>query len=93
MPGTRTPYRASAAHEPPAVRTGAYRNSWQFTPAFISREAVTAYAYTDLSTQDGAWIIGRMLEEGTEHMAPREHVEQAIVLAQREIEIFIRGIE
>ena len=93
IPGTRTQYRASAAHEVPAVRTGAYRSSWQFTPATVGEGVVSAVTFTDLTTPDGKWIIGRLLDEGTRHMAPREHVEKAVARAEKDIRKFLREIE
>lgn len=70
VPGTKRYYTASAPGEPPAVRTGTFRNSWQPKTyagfnSFISRiESGVEYA--------------KYLEDGTPggQMAPRPHHER-----------------
>ena len=92
VPGTKTVYTASAPGEPPAIREGAYRDSWRTTPAIEEGDTVVAVAYTDLRTDDGAHVIGEMLEFGTETMAPRPHVRPAIDAAAARIrELIKRG--
>lgn len=85
VPGTRTPYTASAPGEPPAIREGAYRDSWQTTPAVEVGDSVMAAAYTDLRTEDGAHVIGEILEFGAGRIAPRPHVRPAIDAAAARI--------
>lgn len=81
VPGTKTPYTASAPGEPPALREEAYHDSWKETPAIESGGQVAARAYTDLRTEDGSHLIGEGLELGTSdlinyrvRMEPRPHV-------------------
>lgn len=81
VPGTKTPYTASAPGEPPAIREGTYRDSWKETSAVEAAGQVGARAYTDLRTEDGSHLIGEGLELGTSdivnygvRMEPRPHV-------------------
>ena len=65
-------YTASAPGEPPAVRTGTFRNSWQpenhmAFGSYISRIS------SDARTDNGRFTLGEILENGTRRMAPRPH--------------------
>lgn len=92
VPGTQTLYTASAEGEPPAVREGRYLNSWQNTPAIFSRGSVDAFAFSDLATEDGRYLIGDLLENGTIHMAPRPHIRPALPIIQQKIDELAREI-
>lgn len=70
-------YTASAPGEPPAVRTGAFRMSWQPT----TRVAFGSYfsrIESDLTTDNGRYNLGELLEGGTERMKPRPYQERIL---------------
>lgn len=70
VPGTRAYYTASAPGQPPAVRTGAFRLSWQ--PS--SRVEGTRYvSRIETNLQVNGYTLGSLLENGTSKMAPRPH--------------------
>lgn len=71
IPGTKTPYTASAPGEPPAIRETHYRDSWKGSPAVVTGDSVRAEAYSDLETEDGEHLIGAILEFG----APKVPIE------------------
>lgn len=74
-------YTASAPGEPPAVRTGAFRMSWQPT----ARRVYGTYfsrIESDLRVDGGRYGLGKILEEGTSRMAPRPHQERIIKQAE-----------
>lgn len=69
-------YTASAPGEPPAVRTGAFRMSWM--PKTYVRAAGGLYAVgssveSTQRTDNGKYLLGEILEDGTGKMAPRPH--------------------
>ena len=77
-------YTASAPGEPPAMRTGAFRNSWQTSTSehfgsYISR------IESDLRVSNGKYNLGEILEEGTGRMAPRPYVEKTLKHAEPKI--------
>ena len=81
VPGTRSYYTASAPGEPPAVRTGTFRNSWQPTShawfgSYISR------IESEATTENGRHNLGRILENGTSRMAPRPYEEKILKHAE-----------
>lgn len=72
-------YTASAPGEPPAVRTGAFRMSWM-PEVYVDH---TGENYTVISrvastqrTDNGKYLLGEILEDGTGRMAPRPHHEK-----------------
>lgn len=72
-------YTASAPGEPPAVRTGAFRMSWQ--PKAAIEQNGDAYQVRSIiestqRTDNGKYLLGKILEEGTGRMAPRPHQEK-----------------
>lgn len=78
-------YTASAPGEPPAVRTGTFRNSWQPT-SLVEGKRYVSKIESDVTTDDGKHNLGEILENGTNRMAPRphhdailQHAEDAIV--------------
>lgn len=92
VPGTKTAYTASAPGEPPAIREGTYRDSWKETPAVEVGDTVVAAAYTDLRTEDGAHLIGEILEFGSGRIAPRPHVRPAIDAAAARIRELVEQV-
>lgn len=77
-------YTASAPGEPPAVRTGAFRMSWQ--P--YARKVYGVYfsrIESDLRVDNGKHNLGQILEEGTRRMAPRPFEERIIKHAENRI--------
>lgn len=79
-------YKASAPGQPPAVRTGTYRDAWQVSPAVVAGDKVIAAATNSAKTEDDAHFIGDILEYGTTDgkIAPRPHIRPALdAVAQR----------
>jgi len=73
VPGTKRYYTASAPGSPPAVRTGAFRLSWQPT----SRVVMNSYfSRIESDLQVNGYTLGRLLEDGTKKMAARPHHEK-----------------
>ncbi len=75
VPGTKKYYTASAPGEPPAARTGTFRNSWQPSAHcdgtyFISR--------IESNVNVNGYNLGFLLEHGTSRMAPRPHHKRII---------------
>lgn len=82
-------YTASAPGEPPAVRTGTFRNSWQVSPN-SGRELYGSFfarIESDVRTDNGKYLLGEILEEGTPggKMAPRPYVEKTLEKAEPNI--------
>lgn len=77
---TYTKYTASAPGEPPAVRTGAFRASWQpKTEVHLgtyNKVSVKSYIQSRIRTDNGKYVLGQILEEGTSKMAPRPYKEK-----------------
>lgn len=63
-------YTASAPGEPPAVRTGTFRNSWQAS-AHETEGSFFSEIKSDVRTENGKYNLGEILEGGTGRMAPR----------------------
>lgn len=68
-------YRASAAGEAPAVRTGAFRQSWAVTAPVVKREVGSTSIRVGIASglTVGGRLLGDMLEEGTSRMASRPY--------------------
>ena len=72
-------YTASAPGEPPAVRTGAFRASWQAkTESTGSGDNLSVKAKIESAarTDNGRYLLGAILEDGTSRMAPRPYKER-----------------
>ena len=72
-------YRASAPGEPPAVRTGTFRGSWQTkTESTGSGDSLSVKAMIESNTRtdNGKYLLGAILEDGTGKMAPRPYKEK-----------------
>lgn len=65
-------YTASAPGEPPAVRTGTFRNSWQPEARVVFGSYISRIS-SDVRTDNGQHNLGEVLENGTSRMAPRPH--------------------
>lgn len=91
VPGTKRKYTASAPGEPPAVRTGAFRLSWQpntridgnlYLSSVESRQKVGKRQY----------LLGELLEDGTDRMEPRPYRDRVLAKAEDKItEIYSRN--
>lgn len=68
-------YTASAPGSPPAVRTGAFRNSWQ-PSAHVAFDSYISRIESEQRTDNGRYNLGELLENGTSKMAPRPHHEK-----------------
>lgn len=84
VPGTKRYYTASAPGEPPAVRTGAFRMSWQpksqrVFGVYFSR------IESDYRVGNGRYNLGDLLEDGTSRMAPRPYSDKIVQRAEKEI--------
>lgn len=77
-------YTASAPGEPPAVRTGVFRLSWQ-PEAHVAYGSYISRISSDVRTDDGRHILGEILEEGTSRMAPRPHHDRILEHAEPKI--------
>ena len=76
-------YTASAPGEPPAVRTGAFRLSWQTDPRYSGAfNSYWARIRSDLRTENGRYVLGEILENGTGRMAPRPHQDRILQKAE-----------
>lgn len=86
VPNTRSYYTASAPGEPPAVRTGTFRNSWQPTSrTFHAFNSYISRIESDARTDDGRYNLGELLENGTSRMAARPFEERIVEKAWPDI--------
>lgn len=80
VPGTRRHYTASAPGEPPAVRTGVFRASWQpkkeVNVGTNNQISVRSYIESRQRTDNGKYNLGSILENGSGRMAPRPYKEK-----------------
>lgn len=74
-------YTASAPGEPPAIRTGTFRNSWQPKSRVVYGTYVSRIE-SDVMTENGAHNLGEILENGTKRMAPRPHHDRILKHAE-----------
>lgn len=84
VPGTKTPYTASAPGEPPAVREGRYRDAWTPTKAFRTARGVAAAATNAVMAGDEP--LGLHLDE---HMN-RPHLREGMRRAEPEIRALVQ---
>ena len=80
-------YTASAPGEPPAVRTGMFRLSWQ-PSAHVIMDSYISRIESDIRTENGQHTLGKILEEGTSRMAPRPYKDR--IAEKAEPAIFLR---
>ncbi len=80
-------YTASAPGEPPAVRTGVLRASFQRRCCVKESEKVLLiYAITESSLKANGYLLGELLENGTKKMAPRPFKEKTVEKALPKVE-------
>lgn len=77
-------YTASAPGEPPAVRTGMFRLSWQPTARVVMGSYISRIE-SDLRTENGQHTLGEILENGTSRMAPRPYEDRILEKAEPRI--------
>ena len=77
-------YTASAPGEPPAVRTGVFRMSWQPTARVVYGSYISRIE-SDVRTDNGQHNLGQILEEGTRRMAPRPYKDRILDMAEPQI--------
>ncbi len=78
VPGTSTLYTASAPGQPPAARTGTFKNSWQSS---TQCDGVSFISRIESNVNVNGYNLGELLENGTSRMAPRPHHEKIKELA------------
>lgn len=83
VPGTKRTYQASAPGEPPAVRTGIFRLSWQ-PSAHVVFGSYISRIESNVAVKDGR-MLGDILENGTSRMAPRPHHDRILAKAEPDI--------
>lgn len=78
-------YRASAPGEPPAVRTGIFRMSWQ-PSAHVHFGVYISRISSDIQVgSNRIYYLGELLEKGTKRMAPRPYQDKVLELAEPKI--------
>ena len=85
VPGTKRYYTASAPGQPPAVRTGIFRMSWQPSAHVVFGQYISRIE-SEVTTENGRYNLGELLEKGTRKMAPRPHHEKILEKARKPIE-------
>lgn len=83
VPGTKRYYQASAPGEPPAVRTGIFRLSWQPSAHVIFGSYISRIE-SNVTVPNGR-TLGDILENGTARMAPRPHHDRILEKAEPNI--------
>lgn len=81
-------YTASAPGEPPAMRTGTFRRSWQTDPRCSGAfNTYWARIKSDARTDNGRFVLGQILEDGTPggQMAPRPHQDRILDHAEERV--------
>lgn len=76
-------YTASAPGEPPAVRTGVFRMSWQPTAKVVFGSYISRIE-SNARTDNGLDLSG-ILEHGTSRMAPRPYQDRILDKAEKPI--------
>lgn len=84
IPNTGGYYTASAPGEVPASRTGNYRARWDMK-SYTSGKEVHSEIESKVTTDNGGYVLGTLLEEGTSKMAPRPHQEKILEKAKPNI--------
>lgn len=93
-PGTRTLYTASAPGEPPAIREGLLRDSFQSDPPVILGQTVVGHIFSDrvVESENGnRWFLAWLLDQGTDKIKPRPFIDAGIEDARKQINKLVRG--
>ena len=72
-------YQASAPGEPPANRTGTFRTGWQPKQEVTGGAdgvSIRSYIENNTRTDNGKYLLGGILEDGSSRMAPRPYQEK-----------------
>lgn len=77
-------YTASAPGEPPAVRTGVFRLSWQPTAQIVFGHYISRIE-SEARTDNGRYSLGEILENGTSRMEPRPYQDRILERAEPRI--------
>lgn len=85
VPGTKRKYQASAPGQPPAVRTGVFRLSWQPSAHVIFGSYISRLESTLQVGSKRSYTLGELLEGGTSKMAPRPHQDKILEKAEPNI--------
>ena len=85
VPGTKSKYQASAPGEPPAVRTGIFRLSWQPSAHVVFGSYISRISSDIQVGTKRRYTLGDLLENGTSKMAPRPHQDKILEMAEPEI--------
>lgn len=92
VPGTKRKYQASAPGQPPAVRTGAFRLSWQASAHVVFGSYISRVESDTTVGTKRQYVLGELLENGTSKMAPRPHQDKILEKAEPKIvEIYKRN--
>lgn len=78
-------YTASAPGQPPAVRTGMLRASFRPTVSVENNGGFTIHSQAKSGLSVGGYVLGSLLDEGTERMAARPFKEKVKERAVPEI--------
>lgn len=90
VPGTSKTHVASAPGQPPAIREGIYRDSWQSTPPVDQGGVVRAAVVNSVMVGEAdQYPLGLLLEDGTYKMRPRPHIRIALVKARSKIQALL----
>lgn len=87
VPQSGRTYTASAPGEPPAVRTGNFRNSW-IPSSHVSGNTCVSRVESGLNVN--GYTLGALLENGTSRMAARPYKQRIINEAAPKIERIYR---
>lgn len=85
IPGTKRKYRASAPGQPPAVRTGVFRASWQPEAHVVFGSYISRISSDVQVGSKRSYVLGELLENGTSKMAPRPYQDKILEKAEPEI--------
>lgn len=85
VPGTKAKYQASAPGQPPAVRTGVFRLSWQPSAHVVFGSYISRIESDVQVGSKRMYNLGELLEGGTSKMAPRPHQDKILETAEPNI--------
>ena len=85
VPGTKKYYQASAPGEPPAVRTGMFRLSWQPSAHVVFGSYISRISSDTQVGTNRKYVLGDLLEHGTLKMAPRPYEDRILEKAEPKI--------